>query len=136
MQAEVAYQSGLAFLEMEDWDGAEKSLSEAAGLDPKNGDYLAHLAFATFMKNRRSKSVQKKANELLTQALKLKPQCAPAYAYRGTLLLQEEKYALAEAELKKALRLNPRLRHALKEMKRIEEHKQKEKKGLLGRLKG
>lgn len=136
MQAEVAFQSGLAFLEMEDWDGAEKSLAEAAGLDPKNGDALAHLAFATFMKNRRSKTVQVKANELLTRALKLKPQCAAAYAYRGTLLIQEEKYALAEAELSKALRLNPRFRHALKEMKLIEEHKQKEKKGLLGRLRG
>jgi DNA-binding response OmpR family regulator/tetratricopeptide (TPR) repeat protein len=136
MQAEVAYQSGMAFLQMEDWEGAEKSLGEAASLDPRNADCLAHLAFATFMRNRRNKSAQVKANELLTRALKLKPACAPAFAYRGTLLIQEEKFALAEAELKKALRLNPRLRHALAQMKLIEEHKQKEKKGLLGRLRG
>ena len=136
MQAEVAYQSGMAFLAMEDWDGAEKSLGEAAGLDPRNAECLAHLAFATYTRNRRSKSAQVKANELLTRALKLKPNCAPAFAYRGTLLIQEEKFALAEAELKKALRLNPRLRQAINQMKLIEEHKQKEKKGLLGRLRG
>jgi len=136
MQAEVAYQSGMAFLQMEDWEGAEKSLGEAASLDPKNADCLAHLAFATYTRNRRNKSAQVKANELLTRALKLKPACAYAFAYRGTLLIQEEKYALAEAELKKALRINPRLRQALAQMKLIEEHKQKEKKGLLGRLRG
>jgi CheY-like chemotaxis protein len=134
MQAEVAFQSGLAFLEMSDWDGAEKSLGEASSLSPDNAEILAHYAYAVFNKNRKSKSGMKRAHDLLSRALKLKPKCAPAFAYRGVLFLEEEKAALAEADFKKALAFNPRYKLALKGLKRIEELKQSEKKGIFSRL--
>lgn len=134
MQAEVAFQSGMAFLEMSDWDGAEKSLGEAAALAPNNADILANWAYAIFNKNRKSKSVLKRSHEIIAQALKIKPKCAPAFAYRGVLLLEEEKVALAEGDFRKALSINPRNRLALKGLKKIEAMKEGEKKGLFGRL--
>lgn len=134
MQAEVAYQSGMAFMEMGDWNGAEKSLVEAVSLAPKNADILSQYAYSIFNKNRKSKAGQRRALELLAQALKLKPRCAPAFAYRGALLLDDEKTALAEADFKKALSINPRYRFALKGLKKIERQKQEEKKGLFSRF--
>jgi curved DNA-binding protein CbpA len=132
MQAEVAFQSGMAFLEMGDWDGAEKALAEAAALAPANTDILAHYAYALYNKNRKSKSIQKRVNELITRSLKLNPRCAPALAYRGAMLLEDDKPALAETDFKKALAINPRYRFALKGLKKVEQKKQEEKKGLFG----
>ncbi|HUT52907.1 MAG TPA: response regulator [bacterium] len=134
MQAEVSFQSGMAFMEMGDWDGAEKSLSEAMSLTPDNAEIIAQYAYALYNKNRKSKVMQKRVQELLAQALKIKPRCAPAFAYRGALLLDDEKAALAEADFKKALSLNPRYRFALKGLKKIEQRQLEEKKGLFSRF--
>jgi len=134
MQAEVAFQSGMAFMGMGDWDGAEKSLSEAASLAPDNPDIIAQYAYAVYNKNRRSKAAQKRAYDLVAQALKIKPRCASALAYRAALLLDDEKISLAEVDFKKALAINPRYRFALKGIKKIEAMKQEEKKGLFGRF--
>jgi tetratricopeptide (TPR) repeat protein len=134
MQAEVAYQSGMAFLKMSDWEGAEKALSEAVSLAPKNGDIIAHYSYALYNKNRQSKVIQKRVQELLAQALKVKPKCAPAFAYRGAMLLEEDKMALAEADFRKALSINPRYKLALKGITMVEKKRQDEKKGLFGRF--
>jgi CheY-like chemotaxis protein/tetratricopeptide (TPR) repeat protein len=134
MQAEVAYQSGMAFLKMSDWVGAEKALAEAVSLAPKNGDIIAHYSYALYNKNRQSKVIQKRVQELLAQALKAKPKCAPAFAYRGAMLLEEDKVSLAEADFNKALSINPRYKLALKGIKRVERKRQDEKKGLFGRF--
>jgi tetratricopeptide (TPR) repeat protein len=132
MQAEVAFQSGMAFLEMGDWDGAEKSLSEAVALAPANSEMIAHYAYALYNKNRKSKTIQKRVTELLSRSLKLNPRCAPAFAYRGAVLLEDDKPALAEADFNRALSLNPRYRFAQKGLKKIELRKQEDKKGLFG----
>ena len=134
MQAEVAYQSGMAFLEMSDWDGAEKSLGEAAALAPQNAEILANWAYAIFNKNRKSKSVLKRSHEIIAQALKIKQKCAPAFAYRAVLFLEEDKAALAEGDFRKALSLNPRYKLALKGLKKIELMKEADKKGIFSRL--
>ena len=135
MQAEVALQSGMAFLEMRDWDGAEKALSEAMSMVPDNAEVIAHYAYALYNRNRKSKAVQTRVQELLSQALKIKPKCAPAFAYRGTFLIDEEKFSLAEADFKKALSINPRYRFALKGINKIENIKAEEKKGFFARFK-
>jgi CheY-like chemotaxis protein/tetratricopeptide (TPR) repeat protein len=134
MQAEVAFQSGMAFLEMADWDGAEKSLGEAANFAPHNSEVLSHYAYALYNKNRKSISIQKRVNELLAKAIKLNPKCYSAFAYRGALLLEDEKVTLAEADFKKALSIKPQYRFALKGLKKIEQKKQDEKKGLFARF--
>jgi len=135
MQAEVAFQSGMAFLEMADWDGAEKSLAEAMNYAPDNADIIANYAYAVYNKNRRSKTIQKRVHDMLNQALRLKPKCAPAYGYRAALFLDEDKVSLAEGDFKKALSINPRYRFAVKGLRKIEARKQEEKKGIFGRFK-
>lgn len=135
MQAEVAFQSGMAFMEMSDWGGAEKSLSEAMSLHPDQPEIMSHYAYALYNKNRKSKTVQQRVEQMLHQALRIKPKCAPALAYRGILLLDDEKVSLAEADFKKALSINPRYKVALKGMRAVENRRQQEKKGLFGRFK-
>ncbi len=134
MQAEVAFQSGMAFIAMSDWDGAEKSMAEAMSLAPDNPDIIAQYAYTIYNRNKKSKAIQNRARELLAQALKIKPKCAPAFAYRGAMLFEEEKVALAEADFKKALSINPRYKFALKGLKKIEAARQDEKKGFFGRF--
>ncbi len=134
MQAEVAFQSGMAFMEMNDWDGAEKSLAQAMSLQPDQPEIMAHYAYALYNKNRQSKSVQQRVEQILHQALRIKPKCAPALAYRGIMLLDDEKVSLAESDFKKALSVNPRYKVALKGMRAVENKRQQEKKGIFGRF--
>ncbi|MFO8058734.1 MAG: response regulator [bacterium] len=135
MQAEVAFQSGMAFMEMSDWEGAEKSLGQAMSLQPDQPEIMAHYAYALYNKNRKSKTVQQRVEQILHQALRIKPKCAPALAYRGVLLLDDDKVSLAEADFKKALSINPRYKAALKGMRAVENRRQQDKKGLFGRFK-
>jgi tetratricopeptide (TPR) repeat protein len=47
-QAQVQAESGKVFLEMEEWDNAERALQEAVNADPDNGEYLASLAWTIY----------------------------------------------------------------------------------------
>ena len=63
-QAQVQAESGKVFIEMEEWDNAEKALQEAVNFDTGNGDYLAHLAWTVYRnpKNAASRAMQEKVS--------------------------------------------------------------------------
>jgi tetratricopeptide (TPR) repeat protein len=134
-QAQVQAESGKVFIEMEEWENAEKALQEAVNFDPSNGDYLAHLAWAVCRnpKNAASRAMQEKARQMLNRAITME-RTPPGFAFKGWLLLESGQDALAEAEFNKALKLDARQMMARRGLRALQEKKEQQKKGLFGRM--
>ena len=134
-QAQVQAESGKVFIEMEEWDNAEKALQEAVNFDTGSGDYLAHLAWAIYRnpKNQTSRAMQDKAKQMLNRALTME-RSAAGFAFKGWMLLEGSQDALAEAEFNKALKLDARSMQARRGLRTLQEKKEQQKKGLFGRM--
>ncbi len=136
-QAQVQAQSGKVFLEMGEWENAEKALQDACNIETGNGDYLAHLAWAIYRnpKNAHSQAVLEKARQMLNSALTLE-RTADGFAFKGWMLLEAGKETLAEGEFNKALKLDARSMMARKGLRQIIEQREQQKKGLFRRMFG
>jgi len=134
-QAQVQAESGKVFIDMGEWENAEKALQEAVNFDPGNGDYLAHLAWAICRnpKNAASRTMQEKARQMLNRAITME-RTPPGFAFKGWLLLESGQDALAEAEFNKALKLDARSTLARRGLRALQEKKEQQKKGLFGRM--
>lgn len=134
-QAQVQFQSGKVFLEMEEWDSAEKALQDACNIEPRNGVYLAHLAWSIYRNpaNANSRAVLDKARQMLNRSLTM-DRSAEAFAFKGQILLSGGQDGLAEIEFNKALRLNARLSLARSGLRQIQEKREQENKGLFRRI--
>lgn len=134
-QAQVQAQSAKVFIEMEEWDNAEKSLNDACAIEPQNGDYLAHLAWAIYRnpKHANSRATLDKAKQMLNRAVALE-RTAPGFAFKGWLLIEAGQEMLAESEFNKALKLDARNTLARKGLRQILEKREQQKKGLFGRM--
>lgn len=134
-QAEIQAESGKVFLEMEDWESAEKALQEAVNFDPDNGDYLANLAWAIYRnpKHATSQAMRTKARQMLNRAVTM-ARLPQAFAYKGWLLFEADQESLAEAEFAKALKLDARHPLARKGLRAIQERREQQKKGLFRRM--
>jgi DNA-binding response OmpR family regulator/tetratricopeptide (TPR) repeat protein len=137
LQARIQFQSAQVFLEMGEYDNAEKALQDAYTLQPDNSRHCAFLAWAIYKNpaNRNSRASQDKARNLLAKSLQLE-KTAEAFAFRGWMLLDEGRDGLAEGEFLKALKLNPKEMHARKGLRLITERREAEKKGIFKRLFG
>ena len=136
-RAEIQAQSGKVFIDMEEWDNAEKTLKDACAIEPDNGDTLAHLAWAIYRNPQyaASRPTLDRAKQMLNRAITME-RTAPAFAFKGWILADGGQEALAEAEFNKALKLDARNALARKGLRRIQEKREQEKKGIFGRMFG
>jgi CheY-like chemotaxis protein len=137
LQARIQYESGNAFLQMEEYENAEKALQESYTLEPDNPMHCALLAWAIYKNpaNRNSRAALDKAKMLLGKSLQ-SGRNPGAFAYRGWMLLEEGRDGLAEGEFQKALKLNPKEPVARSGMKIIEEKREADRKGIFRKLFG
>ncbi len=135
LHARVQFQSGKVFLDMEEYDNAEKALQEAYTLEPDNSGHAAFLAWAIYKNssNSRSKATLERVRNLLTKSLQME-KSPEAFAFRGWMLYDEGRDGLAESEFLKALKINPKEPAASKGMKLINEKRESDKKGVLRRF--
>lgn len=134
-QAQVQAESGKVFLEMEDWDSAEKALQEAVNGEPDSGDYLAGLAWAIYRNPRyaSSQAMQNKAKQMLNRAITLE-RTAQAFAYKGWMLFEAGQASMAEAEFNKALKQDARHAMARRGLRALQEQQEQHKRGLFKRM--
>lgn len=134
-QAQVQAESGKVFLEMEDWDSAERALQEAVNADPNNGDFLANLAWAIYRNPNYSNSptMMNKAKQMLNKAISME-RTPQAFAFKGWMLLEAGQESMAEAEFNKALKQDARQAMARKGLRALQEQQEKQKKGLFKRM--
>ena len=137
LQARIQFQSGMVFLEMGEYDNAEKALQDAFTLEPDNAQHCAYLAWVIYRNpaNRNSRAAQEKARDLLSKSLRLEKN-AEAYAFRGWMLLDEGRDGLAEGEFQKGLKINPNETNARKGLRIITEKRETQNKGFLRKIFG
>lgn len=137
LHARIQFQSGKVFLDMGEFENAEKALQEAYTLEPENAAHAAFLAWAIYRNgaNKSSRAAMEKVRVLLTKSLQIE-KSAEAFAFRGWLLLDEGREGLAEGEFLKAVKINAKETNALKGLKQIAEKRESEKKGVLRRIFG
>ncbi len=134
-QAQVQAESGKVFLEMEEWDNAEKALQEAVNAEPNNGDYLANLAWAIYRNPdyANSPAMMNKAKQMLNKAISME-RTAQAFAYKGWMLLEAGQESMAEAEFNKALKQDARQSIARRGLRTLQEQQEQQKRGLFKRM--
>jgi CheY-like chemotaxis protein/tetratricopeptide (TPR) repeat protein len=134
-QAQVQAESGKVFLEMEEWDNAERALQEAVNADSDNGDYLASLAWAIYRnpKYTDSLAMRNKAKQMLNKSITME-RTALAFAYKGWMLFEAGQESVAESEFNKALKLDARLSMARRGLRNLKEQQEQQKKGLFKRM--
>ncbi|MDT8442855.1 MAG: response regulator [Desulfuromonadales bacterium] len=134
-QAQVQAESGKVFLEMEEWDNAEKALQEAVNAEPNNGDYLASLAWAIYRNPdyANSSAMMNKAKQMLNKAISME-RTAQAFAYKGWMLLEAGQESMAEAEFNKALKQDARQSMARRGLRTLQEQQEQQKRGLFKRM--
>ena len=135
LHARIQFQSGKVFLDMGEYENAEKALQDAYTLEPENSGHAAFLAWAIYNNsaNKRSKAALDRARNLLIKSLQIE-KSSEAFAFRGWMLYDEGRDGLAESEFLKALKINPKEPNALKGMKLISEKREIDKKGVLRRF--
>lgn len=135
LHARIQFQSGKVFLDMGEYENAEKALQEAYILEPDNSGHTAFLAWAIYNNsaNSKSKTALERVRNLLTKSLQIE-KSAEAFAFRGWMLYDEGRDGLAESEFLKALKINPREPVALKGLKLINDKRDGDKKGVFRRL--
>jgi len=137
LHARIQFQSGKVFLDMGEFENAEKALQEAYTLEPDNSEHTAFLAWAIYNNpvNGNSRAARERVQNLLTKSLQI-AKSAEAFAFRGWLLFDEGRDGLAEGEFLKALKINPKEPTARKGMKSIADKRESDKKGILKRFFG
>ena len=135
LHARIQFQSGQVFLDMGEFENAEKALQDAYTLEPDHAGHAAFLAWAIYCNsaNKGSKAAMERARSLLAKSLQIE-KSAEAFAFRGWMLFDEGRDGLAEGEFSKALKLNPKEPNAAKGMKLIQDKKESEKKGVIRRF--
>ncbi|MBE0597926.1 MAG: response regulator, partial [Desulfuromonadales bacterium] len=129
-RAEVQFQSAKVFLEMQEWDSAEKALQDACNIKPENGVYLAYLAWSLYCNpvHASSRAMLDKARQTINRALTME-RSADGFAFKGRILLDLGQDSLAEVELSKALKLDARNQLARAGLRQLQERREQEKKG-------
>ncbi len=137
LHARIQFQSGKVFLDMGEFENAEKALQEAYTLEPDNSEHTAYLAWAIYNNpvNSNSRASRERVQNLLTRSLQI-AKSAEAFAFRGWLLYDEGRDGLAEGEFLKALKINPKEPVARRGMKMIADKRESDKKGILKRFFG
>jgi CheY-like chemotaxis protein/tetratricopeptide (TPR) repeat protein len=137
LQAKIQFQSGKVFLEMGEFENAQKALQDSFTLEPDNPQHCAYLAWAIYNNpaSKNSKAAQERARMLLAKSVQI-GKVAEAFAFRGWMLLDEGRDGLAEGEFQKALRINPKDSYAVKGIRQITEKREAESKGFFRKIFG
>lgn len=115
MQARIQAHAGQAHLHREAWGRAEKAFRKACNLEPCNGEWLAHLAWAIY-RNPSHAGSRVPYDRMINRALRLE-RTAQGHAYKGWMLLEAGRHPEAREEFTLALKLDPHLDLARKGLK-------------------
>jgi len=134
LQAETAFQKGIIFFRVKKYDQAQKAFAEALEISPSEAEYLMYQAWCAYKFNPKAADVIINARKNLLRAIELNPKLSLAHLFLGYVCKDEgnEKEALRRFE--KAIQCNPNCTEALREIRLMGMRKEKEKKGLFGKM--
>jgi curved DNA-binding protein CbpA len=133
LSAEKEFQKGSAALRARRYGVAHECFREAVELYPSEGEYLAYLAYTTFLESPDEPEVRKKAVQALRKAAKLAPDSEKPYLLLGQLFKAIDRPDNAEKMFMQAVHHNSDCVEALRELRLMNLRREKQK-GLVQRL--
>ena len=133
LQAETAFQKGIISFRVKKYDQAQKAFAEALEICPNEAEYLMYQTWSAYKFNPKTTDSIKTRTNLL-RAIELNPTLSLAHLFLGYLCKDKgnEKEALRHFE--KAIQVDPNCTEALREIRLMSMRKEKEKKGLFGKM--
>jgi DnaJ-class molecular chaperone len=134
LQAETAYQKGIVFFKVKKYDQAQKAFAEALEISPNEAEYMMYQTWSSYKFNPKATDVTINARKNLLRAIELNPKLSLAHLFLGYICKDEgnEKEALRRFE--RAIQCDPNCTEALREIRLMSMRKEKEKKGLFGKM--
>ncbi len=137
LEAENAYQEGMACLQSKKYHDAEKAFAKALALRPSETEYLMYQAWSSYKADPKDTGVIITARKNLMRATELNPRLSRGHLYLGYICKDEGKSKEAQRHFERAVQQNPKSTEALRELRLLSMRKEKEegeKKGLIGRM--
>jgi DNA-binding response OmpR family regulator len=132
--AERHFVEGDGHLTAKRYEDAVASFGLAVHLDPDQGEYLAHLGYAMFMKDPASGLVRKEALEHIARGIKLAGEQWKPLLFLARVFIGANDDANARKVLKGAIRRHPDCEPLRTELARMARAKSEPKRGLLSSL--
>ena len=134
LQAETAFQKGIVLLKVKKYDQAQKAFAQALEISPNEAEYLMYESWSAYKFNPKATDVIINARKNLLRAIELNPQLSLAHLFLGYVCKDEGDETKALRLFKKAIKCNPNCTEALREIRLMSIRKDKERKGLFGRM--
>jgi CheY-like chemotaxis protein len=134
LQAETAFQKGIVLLKVKKYDQAQKAFAQALEISPNEAEYLMYESWSAYKFNPKATDVIINTRKNLLRAIELNPQLSLAHLFLGYVCKDEGDETKALRLFKKAIKCNPNCTEALREIRLMSIRKDKERKGLFGRM--
>lgn len=134
LQAETAFQKGIVLFRVKKYDQAQKAFAEALAISPSEAEYLMYQAWCAYKFNPKATDVIINARKNLLRAIELNPKLSLAHLFLGYVCKDEGNNKEALRRFEKAIQCNPNCTEALREIRLMGMRKEKEKKGLFGKM--
>jgi len=131
--AEKQFQKGIAALRARRHQAALEAFREAVDLFPSEGEYLAYLAYTTYLDSPEDREVQKKTVTALRKSAKLAPDSEKPFLLLGQVFKGMDRPENAEKMFLLAVQQKADCLEALRELRLINLRREKQK-GLVRRL--
>jgi CheY-like chemotaxis protein len=132
-EAENWFRKGEEFLKAKKYGQAVEAFGMSAHLDPKAGEYAAHLGYALFLSAPKDPLVLREALEHIAKGIKLSPQRETSYLYVGRIFRATGAADRARKMFERAVRIKPDC-HAARQELRILTLRERKGSGFLNRL--
>lgn len=133
VRADDAFEAGRKAARHEAWIEARDAFEAAAALDPEEGVYLSHLAWATHAAAPEDAEAREQALDMLRRAAELNPRHEEVYLFAGRIQQRQGRAEAALQAFQRALRCNPDCVEALAAVRELTPPPTK-KSGLFSRL--
>jgi len=134
LQAETAFQKGMVFFRVKKYSDAEKAFAEALEISSNESEYIMYQAWSAYKTNPKATDTIIHTRKKLMRAIELNPKLSLAHLYLGYVCKDEGNDKEAQRRFERAIQCNPNCTEALRELRLMNMRKEKEKKGLFGKM--
>jgi len=137
VEAETWFRKGEGYLAQERFSQAVEAFGMSVHLDPKQGEYAAHLGYALYRSNPRSPLIRREALEHVAKGVKLAPAREKPLLFLGRIFREAGEAGMAAKVLRRALKINPDSPAIVQELCMIDGTDARPRgKGIIDRLRG
>jgi CheY-like chemotaxis protein len=134
LEAETAYQKGMVLFRGKKYTEAQKAFAEALSLSPNEAEYIMYQAWSAYKIDPNATETIIHTRRKLMRAIEMNPKLSLAHLYLGYICKDEGSEKEAQRRFERAIQCNPNCTEALRELRLMSMRKEKEKKGLFGKM--